>query len=115
MAGREVAPQLGALSYSCPHCRALAHQLWFRLYVDNFERNQEPRVISAALVKEFLDQQSNVEGSKKKIAELYERISLNEVTYETLEYGTDPCRRMMNMFLSRCDLAPKFYPVLSSL
>jgi hypothetical protein len=33
MVPHDVEPQLGAHSFSCPHCNAVAHQDWFSLFL----------------------------------------------------------------------------------
>jgi hypothetical protein len=33
MASQDIEPQLGAESFSCPHCDAVAHHHWFSLFV----------------------------------------------------------------------------------
>jgi hypothetical protein len=108
MAGKEVAPQLGLDSYSCPHCGALAHQVWFLLYLDTFERGQKPSVIPLQVVKEFASV-TRKDGEAKKLANaLLERFEKNEVTFETKDHSSNSRSRMMNMFLSRCHACDGF-------
>ena len=33
-----VSPTFGAQRFNCPHCHALAHQFWFKIYVDNMKK-----------------------------------------------------------------------------
>src|SRR6185295_10587750 len=33
MASKEIKPKLGAESFSCPHCNAVAHHDWFSLFL----------------------------------------------------------------------------------
>jgi hypothetical protein len=47
MAGKEVMPQLGVRSFSCPHCGALASQGWFKLLPSSYDRNEEPILVTA--------------------------------------------------------------------
>jgi hypothetical protein len=39
---KEVTPQLGLLSYSCPHCGALSHQTWFQVFARSFTGGNKP-------------------------------------------------------------------------
>ena len=41
---QEVPPPLGSDSFSCPHCGAFAHQLWFELHVGSTEKNALPTI-----------------------------------------------------------------------
>jgi hypothetical protein len=42
MSPKPVEPQLGAASFTCPHCGAVAHQTWYRLFLVNHERGDKP-------------------------------------------------------------------------
>jgi hypothetical protein len=44
MAGEIVPPTLGAKSFNCPHCSAVAHQTWYKLFMDMYEKDQYPWV-----------------------------------------------------------------------
>lgn len=42
MAAKVVHPTLGAKSFSCPHCGALADQTWYKVYVYAYNKEQAP-------------------------------------------------------------------------
>jgi hypothetical protein len=117
---KEVAPQLGLDSYSCPHCGALAHQFWFHVYVDSFKKGEGPSVIPLQAIENFV---ATLEGDDDgKMIALLERSRKHEVTYESLQYGSSSHWRMMNLFIGRCHACEGFaiwikdkliWPVLS--
>jgi hypothetical protein len=107
MVGKEVAPQLGLDSYSCPHCGALAHQVWFHVNASELERKQRPFVSSLPLVEEFAKRKRSDVEEQKKVDALLKRFEKNEVTFEIKDY-INVRLRMMNMYLSRCHACDAF-------
>jgi hypothetical protein len=102
MAGKEVAPQLGLNSFSCPHCGALAHQHWFHVVPEDLTRNSTPGVVERVTVDEFIANLADEADENKKWQAFYERFKKNEVTYEARTHSSNSVWRMMNMFMSRC-------------
>lgn len=108
MAGKEVAPQLGLDSYSCPHCGALAHQVWFHVYLDTFEKDEKPVVVPHRVIQEFASIKRKDLQEQKRVTALLDRFEKNEVTFESMDSGSNSRWRMMNMFLSRCHACDGF-------
>jgi hypothetical protein len=44
MASKEISPQVGLPSYSCPHCGALAHQAWFSIFGRQISGTNKPSI-----------------------------------------------------------------------
>jgi hypothetical protein len=44
MSSKPVEPQLGAKSFSCPHCGALAGQTFLRAFAEGYETGTGPRI-----------------------------------------------------------------------
>lgn len=63
-------PTLGANSFSCPHCGALSHQSWSRLYVNPYDQNNGPSICS----QEDID---SMEKNKEIPEELKDRFLKN--------------------------------------
>jgi hypothetical protein len=42
MAGKIITPSLGDKSFSCPHCEAVSHQTWYKVYLDDYSKDQYP-------------------------------------------------------------------------
>jgi len=42
MSSEGIVPALGQHSFSCPSCGAIAHQTWYRLFLDQYEKDSSP-------------------------------------------------------------------------
>jgi hypothetical protein len=102
MAGKEIVPQLGVDSYSCPHCGALAHQVWFHVVPSGFSKGQKPHPISLADIKQFAALKRDDDDAQEKADELLSRFEKHEVTYQSKNYSSNSYWEMMNLFMSRC-------------
>ena len=49
--GKHVAPAIDQLSFSCPHCRALARQFWFSVHADPLQADEKPFAANAETLK----------------------------------------------------------------
>ncbi len=99
---REVAPQLGLDSFSCPHCGALAHQHWFAVSIKSFERDGKLFVyewtkVNAVDLGVFEDADDHA-----RFADFKKRFQKNEVTYEVHKYGETCHWGMVNVAVSMC-------------
>ena len=107
MAPKEVVPQLALDSFSCPHCGALAHQFWFKVFVSSYEKNERPFVFTKEDFKKL-----NIKEMDKDEAErtkkLLRRFLKNEVTYEVVRYGQSCNWEMLNMSISMCHSCDAF-------
>ena len=75
--GKTVEPQLGLESFSCPHCGALAHQHWFKVFIKEFG-DGKPTVYSV----EHID--------KKKLEKIPRRGRSQEISRLRRETGDEP-------------------------
>jgi hypothetical protein len=107
MAGKEVAPLLALDSFSCPHCGALAHQHWFRMFARSFKRDEMPFVYTTESFTKakFTDLEGN---EKKEFAQFWKRFKKNEVTYTYHQYGENCNWEMVNAYLSMCHSCDAF-------
>jgi hypothetical protein len=107
MTGKEVAPQLGQDSFSCPHCGALAHQHWFRIFARSSQRDDKPFVYrSEDFTKAKFETLEREE--KKQYAEFFKRFKKNEVTYEQHRHGENCTWELANAYLSMCHSCDAF-------
>ncbi|AMA55758.1 DUF4145 domain-containing protein [Bradyrhizobium sp. CCGE-LA001] len=103
MPPKEVTPQLGLDSFSCPHCNALAQQHWFDVLVKQLQRDKKPVVYESETVaaldykKAFGD-----EDDQKQWLKFRARFEKNDVTHEIIRYGTNTDWQMVNVNLSLC-------------
>jgi len=77
-----IEPRLGAETFSCPHCKTVAHQDWHSLFLrpENAAevRVLTPETVSADTLKQGEAQQDNV----KEIDRFIERLKQNQLTYQ---------------------------------
>src|SRR5262245_9364035 len=45
--GKQVAPAIDQLAFTCPHCHALARQFWFSVHADPLKADEKPVVATA--------------------------------------------------------------------
>jgi Domain of unknown function (DUF4145) len=62
---KHVVPSIGAASFSCPHCGALAHQNWYRAHVKRTEGGEPPQLARAEDI-ELLRAKINKENDPEK-------------------------------------------------
>jgi hypothetical protein len=99
MPKKEIVPALGFDSFSCPHvnCGAIAHQTWFKLYADTYEKDTRPWIPSA---KQFADLKRKDLGAD--VIGYFERIAQREVFLETHDNVSYMKTELMNIVASRC-------------
>jgi hypothetical protein len=96
-----ITPELGAKSFSCPHCGAIAHQIWQRVFIDSYDRGGSPTVARFHPFDESnLDRLESEQ--KKRIIEFAYRLKENVVTYEALVSNRYVGLEMANLVLSHC-------------
>jgi hypothetical protein len=95
----QVVPALGLDSFSCPHvsCGAIAHQTWFKLYVDAYQNDARPWLPTAEQLADFKRQKFSDD-----VFRYFERIAQREVFFETLDNTVYLKMELMNVVVSRC-------------
>jgi Domain of unknown function (DUF4145) len=107
MPPKEVVPQLGLDSFSCPHCGALAHQHWFQVFVSSYEKGKKPFVYERAGF-EAADTSGFDESDEKRLKAFKKRFWKNEVTYEVHQYGHHCNWELVNVEMSMCHSCDAF-------
>jgi hypothetical protein len=82
----QVVPRLGAPSFSCPHCGAVALQTWFHLYLSPADKDHPPSVFELQHLL-ALDVSRLSEDRQKLVEGLKARFAKNEITYDVQEYS----------------------------
>src|SRR3984893_16075701 len=100
MASHDVEPQLGAESFSCPHCNTVAHQDWYSLFLKS-ENAAEVRVLTPEAVK-ALRQGDAQRDNIKEIDQFVERLKKNALTYEYQKHPHPLKVKMANLHISNC-------------
>jgi len=99
-----VIPKLGARSFSCPHCGALADQSWYGLFLEPFDRNDHrPGIVSREDVLR-IDTSRMDDDNKRQWQELGERLKKNEIIESHLGYGNarNLYLELWNAWVSKC-------------
>jgi hypothetical protein len=96
-----VVPRLGAESFSCPHCGAISHQNWYKLFLSPFRNEDRPSVLSRAGVLGYVPSDED-EVDAKSVKKFQERFKKNEVTYDAHRYSVSCEAELVNTWASQC-------------
>jgi hypothetical protein len=97
-----IQPQLGAESFSCPHCNTVAHQDWYSLFLKP-ENAGEVRVLTPETVIVGTLRQGDAQRENiKEIDQFVERLKKNELTYEYQKHPHPLKVKMANLHISNC-------------
>jgi Domain of unknown function (DUF4145) len=96
-----VVPKLGAPSFTCPHCGAVAAQSWFHLYLVQFEKGEKPFVLPREKILE-VDLDQLPEDRRVSFEAFQARITKNEVTFDVHRDNAFSRWEMMNACVSMC-------------
>jgi hypothetical protein len=92
MNSQNMEPQLGAESFSCPHCNVVAHQDWYSLFV-----KQENAADVVVLTLEAL---MLAKGSESD--QFLQYLKGNVLAYEYQEHPRNLKVKLLNLHVSRC-------------
>jgi hypothetical protein len=102
MASHDVEPQLGAESFSCPHCNAVAHQDWYSLFLKPENAAEvgvlTPEAVTVSTLRQGEAQRDNI----KEIEQFIERLKKTQLTYEYQKHPHPLKVKMANLHISNC-------------
>jgi hypothetical protein len=98
---KAVEPPLGLESFSCPHCGALAHQDWFKLFLKGFG-DEEPFVYSNETLNRERLEAIDDDNVRESLLAFADRLEENAVTYKELDTSVWVDRDLVNLYISRC-------------
>jgi hypothetical protein len=100
VAGKEIVPALGLESFSCPHvnCGAIAHQSWFKLYIDGYEKGDGPHLPN----EENLTQYKRYKDADPDVIKFLEKIIQRTVFFDSTENNKYLRTELINVFISKC-------------
>jgi hypothetical protein len=98
---KHVEPELGANSFSCPHCNAIAHQNWFKVGRRQFNSDQKPYVISDKVIKSIQSDTKIESADKKELSEFFRRMMSGMPLIDTNE-KPEYYSRIYNLDVSEC-------------
>jgi hypothetical protein len=98
----DVEPQLGAESFSCPHCNAVAHQHWYSLFLKR-ESAAEVRVLTPeAVALPTLAPGKSERHEIPEMEQLVERLQKNVLTYVYQKIPQSSKVKLANLHVSHC-------------
>jgi Domain of unknown function (DUF4145) len=100
MSSQDVEPQLGAESFSCPHCNAVAHQDWFSIFLK--PENATDAVVLTPEAAITLTERDDDDDDRQRREQFLERLKKNDLTYHYEKYPQNVKVKMVNLHLSSC-------------
>ena len=89
---------MGAESFSCPHCNAIAHQDWFSLFLKP-EKGTDVVVLTLEAALMLVNAQDGDDNDNEGFTE---RLSNNAVTYEYQKHPRTLKVKLVNVHVSTC-------------
>ncbi len=107
MSSKQIEPLLGAESFSCPHCGAIAHQTWYKALLITYERNKKPAVVQYDAVldtrtRAVVMEETNKERERQRVIAYYDRLHRHVVTYRIMSQSGNSSAELVNVSLSQC-------------
>ena len=100
MSSQDIEPRLGAESFSCPHCNAVANQDWYSLFLKP-ENADEVLGLTPETVT-VRTEGKNEWNDTTETDQFVERLKRNEVTYVYQKHSQSLKVKMANLHLSSC-------------
>ena len=98
MVSHDVELQLGADSFSCPHCNAVAHQDWFSLFLKPENATDVVVLAPEAAITLVEGDEEESQGEEQFL----ERLKNNDLTYQYEKQSQSVNVKMVNLHLSNC-------------
>src|ERR1700736_2549936 len=92
MSSNDIEPQLGAESFSCPHCNAVAHQDWYSLFL-------KPENATDVVV---LTLEALMLAKGNETDQFLQRLKDNVLAYEYQVHRRNLKVKLLNLHASRC-------------
>ena len=103
---KHIEPALGAASFSCPHCGAIAQQYWHRLYLKGVAKGSVVRVFKpsdfADVAKASDDDEIDDDEATEKLRKFLARLKKHMVTYGTQRNNEYLSSSLVNVATSQC-------------
>jgi Domain of unknown function (DUF4145) len=92
MSNKIVTPELGAKSFTCPHCGAISHQTWFRAFAHSYEKKDDGPFMPVGVPVD----------APQEIREIVEKLLSKQLFKELFQHGSNSQWEIMNLYPSVC-------------
>ena len=99
VSGKVITPTLGSKAFTCPHCGAIAHQSWYKAYLDGYSREDGPSHPDPEIFERI--EGSNIEN-KEPIIDFFKRKINKELFRERHEQTNYLNTELINLHISLC-------------
>jgi Domain of unknown function (DUF4145) len=99
---KTINPALGADSFNCPSCGALAHQNWFLVHGENFKKDNRPSIPDAEALARVRAHKDLEQEVKNRIADYFEQRLLKLPFFDRQDQGTYVVLTLENVYVSQC-------------
>jgi hypothetical protein len=102
MASTSRPASITSISFNCPHCGALAHQSWYRLYLRAFDKDGHPNILDPSVLEKIEKDNLLDAATKAKWKEYFTKIINGDVFMEPLSESKYSDRELENVWISQC-------------
>ena len=106
MPEKSIPPSLGANSLSCPHCGAVAHQTWYYVILEGYDKDNRPWMPEPDVLDQ-IEMAKEIED-KGPLKRHFEQILAKALFLEVLEKSGYSKRRLHSLYVSRCYSCEKY-------
>jgi hypothetical protein len=101
MNAKIVPPAMGANSFTCPHCGAVAHQSWVKLFGIQYAKDEAPFMPNRAAIERLRTTSSGMSDPQsemqREIANFFERKLTKEVFIDAKESSSSSRSEIANL------------------
>jgi hypothetical protein len=102
MARKGMTPLLAADSFTCPHCGAMAHQTWFKLYVSSYEEKAGPWFPDESVIEKIKGNRKFDADEKVNMIRFFKRKMTRQVFFDKIDDPSYLNTELINVVLSKC-------------
>jgi hypothetical protein len=102
MSSKVVPPELGAKSFSCPHCGAIAHQHWQSLFIKAFDKDVPPWMPDQDVLEQVAASREIDAATKPGLKEFFRKKLTRKPFAEKIENSSYLQWQLENVCASEC-------------
>ena len=94
-------PILGKAAFTCPHCKAIAHQYWYQVRADQYDKGKSPIIPDDEFIDLINGEQKFDDDHKNRLVHWVNRMRAGEIFTTITEWKSSNID-VHNLCLSRC-------------